>query len=128
MTNLSDNLQFLLDNDAIENSQYRVYTKSGNAYTQLLQSNGSNPKVKQMTFKEKSFYYGIVDKLPEYSVRIIKDPSLTDAIAANKFYYLSFDGGVTAVEFVVTSVEESKQQDLFWRLILTRTSDAHITL
>lgn len=119
----AQNIAFVLQNDAIENRQWQVYTElSQGVYTRILQSNNSNPKVRKLEPRRRNDYVTITEQLPDYSVRIIKNEAISESVLGSKFWALSFDGGVTGKRFIVLDIQESTYQGLAWTVILQGTN------
>lgn len=116
----AENRQFLLDEDALESRSWQIYAENGVNKILIQQSNGTNPKINKLSPRQVAEYFNATQREANYSVRIVKDDSISLLIRANKIYFLSFDGGLNFQKFVCFEVQESRTQGVSWTLILGR--------
>lgn len=124
MSNLDDNIAFMLDNHALEQYPWSVWVipdKTTNEKIQIIDSNGNNPKVSLLSFRQQQAFLGITDTLPSYEVIVIKEDQNIDLVKAQYQWFISFDGDETFVKYYA-DVKQSPQPNLYWQVILTKVN------
>jgi hypothetical protein len=122
MNELEENRQFLLEQLEIEANSYELYYSDDNGKTKniIRQENDTNPKIEKLSIRAINAYIGIYEKTPNYAATIVKSEQLKEIIRATHKYYLKFSEDSEMQKFVCVDIEESKQQDLYWVLLLAK--------
>lgn len=114
---LPDRKQFLLNFDLTHNIHYRVWASG----VPVVQSNGSNPRVKQLPYEKIAIIPGLEDVTTAWEVRIVKDDNLKELIRADRTWAISFDGGLTQqICRVVPPIREHNNPELAWIVTLRK--------
>ena len=85
----------------------------------VLQSNGSNPRIRELKFTEENLEI-FADKVEIFECRIVKSPELEPLIRVDRPWFISFNEGVSREKFQVVTLKEHLIQDLAWVVILGR--------
>lgn len=114
---LDQRQQFLLDLDAGQNREWRVWANG----ILIQQSNGSNPRIKQVSPQTLALLPGFEDVALAYEVRIVKSDELKPLIRADVTWALSFDGGATQMMCrCVPPIREHSNPGLAWVVYLRK--------
>lgn len=89
------------------------------ANSRVLQTNGSNPRIRELKFQEENLEI-FADKVEIFECRIVKDVNLESLIRVDRSWYISFDAGVTRTKFQVVAIKEHTIQDVAWIVLLGR--------
>lgn len=114
---LANRKQFILDLDASQNRDWRVWANG----VLLQQSNGSNPRIKRLSPERIALLPGFEDVAIAYEVRVVKDVALAPLIRADVTWALSFDGGATQMMVrCVPPIAEHSNPGLAWIIYLRK--------
>lgn len=99
--------ELTLELDKIADRKWQLYIDD----ELLLQSNGTNPWIKQLDIQEANSVFNILDKTNIYKVRIVKNDAIESLISTSSKYSLSFDSGDNIEYYELINIEESHIQD-----------------
>lgn len=117
--NLLQNRAFLLDQDLRESRDWQIYYESSPGIkAQIIQSNGTNPKINRLSLKQLSDFQNVSNLVPSYMVRVVLNTVIEPILRTNKNYFLSLDGGITSIKTICVHIEPSKSQGLYYTLYL----------
>jgi hypothetical protein len=105
--------QFLLDQDKIENRQFRFYVDG----ILITQSNGTNPRIRRVSQQNQNEFITITETLPEYEVRVINYPGMPVFNPSSK-YEIDFSG--QKVLYKSVDIRRSYENNTYTIIYITR--------
>ncbi len=109
------NKDFLLEQDLVENRQNKFYYNN----QLVLQSNGTNPRIRRIGSEEKLQYAAITETSPDYEVRIILSEGMQFLLNAN--YELELNG--VKRKYKCVDIIPSYEDNLYVKIILVKSLD-----
>jgi hypothetical protein len=108
------NKQFLLNQDKIENRQFKFYVEG----VLITQENDTNPRIRRVSQRTGNEFITISETLPEYEVRIINYPGMPVFNPSSK-YEIEFTTN-QKVLYKSVDIRRSYENDMYTTIYVAR--------
>ena len=105
------NKEFLLEQDLIENRQFKFYSNG----VLVQQQNGTNPRIRRLGTEQQLQYAAINETVPEYEVRVVLSNGMNFLL--NSVYEIEFSISLRK-KYKCVNIIGSNEPGLFVKIIL----------